>query len=125
MIRFVHKGDFSKTKDFLKKVSRGNYYQGLEKYAQKGVEALMQYTPVDTGLTAHSWGYEIERTGKSCTITWTNSNQNKGVSIAIILQYGHGTGNGGYVKGKDYINPAIRPIFDEIADAVWKEVTES
>jgi hypothetical protein len=125
MISFSHKGDFSKTMAFLKKSSQGDYLRGLDKYAKKGVDALMQYTPIDSGKTAHSWGYEIEASKGSCTITWTNSNQNQGVPIAIILQYGHGTGTGGYVQGKDYINPAIRPIFDEIADHVWKEVTRS
>ena len=124
MISFSHKGDFNKTMDFLKRSSKGDYLRGLDRYAQKGVQALMDATPIDSGKTAHSWGYEIEASGRSCTITWTNTSQNEGVPIAIILQYGHGTGTGGYVQGRDYINPAIRPIFDEIAEGVWKEVTK-
>lgn len=125
MISFSHKGDFSKTMSFLKKSSNGDHFRGLEKYAQKGVEALRQATPVDSGKTAAAWGYEIESSRGSCRIIWTNTNSNDGVPIAIILQYGHGTGTGGYVQGRDYINPAIQPIFDEIANSVWKEVTDS
>lgn len=88
-----------------------------------GVDALSAATPVDTGKTAASWGYVITRTSDTATITWTNSNVNNGVPIALILQYGHGTGTGGYVKGRDYIKPAIRPVFDELANELWKEVT--
>ena len=125
MIRFSHKGDFAKTTKFFKSVAHGNYLKGLEKYGDKGVQALMEATPVDTGLTAHSWGYKVTATDTSYVITWTNSNQNDGVPIAIILQYGHGTRNGGYVQGRDYINPALRPIFDEIAEAAWNEVVKA
>lgn len=125
MITFSHKGDFRRTTNFFKKVAHGNYLKGLEKYGDKGVKALMEATPKDTGKTAHSWGYKIEATDKSYVITWTNSNQNKGVPIAIILQYGHGTRNGGYVQGRDYINPALRPIFDEIAEQAWNEVRKA
>ena len=95
----------------------------LNHYAQMGVDALKSATPVDTGKTADSWYYEIHKSISGITIRWCNSNINEGVPIAVILQYGHGTGTGGYVEGTDYINPAIKPIFDEIADAVWKEVT--
>lgn len=125
MISFSHKGDFSKTVNFLNKVSNGNYISGrLEKYAQKGVNALRMATPVDTGLTAASWGYKIEQDSDSVRIVWTNTNRENGVLIAIILQYGHATGTGGYVQGRNYIEPAIEPIFDEIANSVWKEVTK-
>lgn len=125
MISFSHKGDFSKTVNFLNKVSNGNYITGrLEKYAQKGVNALRVATPVDTGLTAASWGYKIEQDSNSVRIIWTNTNRENGVLIAIILQYGHATGTGGYVQGRNYIEPAIEPIFDEIANSVWKEVTK-
>lgn len=125
MISFSHKGDFSKTVNFLNKVSNGNYISSrLEKYAQKGVNALRMATPVDTGLTAASWGYKIEQDSDSVRIVWTNVNRKNGVLIAIILQYGHATGTGGYVQGRNYIEPAIEPIFDEIANSVWKEVTK-
>lgn len=117
------KGDLKKTKRFLNKASKADYFSNLEDLAQKGVDALSSATPYDTGLTSKSWGYEISVDKRGATIAWTNSNVNKGVNIAIILQYGHGTGTGGYVQGRDYINPAIRPIFDEIADKVWREVT--
>jgi hypothetical protein len=95
----------------------------LDKYGRKGVSALAAATPVDSGLTASSWSYEIENTKESAKITFNNSNIQNGVPIAIILQYGHGTGTGGWVQGRDYINPAIQPIFDQIVDDAWKEVT--
>lgn len=90
---------------------------------RRGVEALSAATPVDTGATSQSWRYEINLDRTRTTLTWLNTNTVNGVNIAIILQYGHGTGTGGYVAGKDYINPAIKPIFDDIANSVWKEVT--
>lgn len=124
-ISFKHHGDFKKTKKFLTKMSLFHPNDVLHEYGQKGVEALRAATPVDSGLTASSWYYKIERTPGSISITWLNSNVNEGVPIAIILNYGHATGNGGYVSGKHYISPAIQPIFDEIADAVWKEVEKS
>lgn len=124
-VRFVHHGDFKKTEKFLKAVTGKGLYASLESYAQRGVQALSSATPVDTGKTAASWGYEIHTSRNQISIEWTNSNINKGVNIAVILQYGHGTRNGGYVKGRDYINPAIRPIFDEIANAVWEEVQKA
>jgi hypothetical protein len=96
----------------------------LKKYGEEGVKALRDATPKDSGETADSWGYEITKDGRGYVITWTNSKKNKGVPIAIILQYGHGTGTGGYVEGRDYINPATRPIFDAIAEEAWKEVTK-
>lgn len=125
MIKITQKGDFKKTERFLKNVSNDKIFSSLKKYGQIGVQALSDATPVDSGKTASSWDYEIEIGGGSATIYWTNSNINKGVNIAVILQYGHGTRNGGYVVGRDYINPAIKPVFDQIADAVWKEVTSS
>ena len=123
MIRFVHKGDFHKTEEFLRKAASGNFYGRLPELAQKGVEALASASPKDSGLTASKWTYQIERNGSSARISWINENVNNGVNIAIILQYGHGTGTGGYVEGRDYINPAIQPVFDEIAEGVWKEGT--
>lgn len=122
-IRFKQKGDFKKTEKFLKKAQKNDFFKSIEKYARMGVSALESATPVDTGLTAGSWDYEIHQSRGSVSICWVNNNVNKGVPIAVILQYGHGTRNGGYVRGRDYINPAIRPIFDEIAEGVWKEVT--
>lgn len=122
MIIFKQKGDFSKTEKFLKKSLGRNYVSVLEKYGQQGVAALSASTPVRTGLTATSWSYEIIQNGSSISVIWKNSNIQKGVNIALILQYGHGTKNGGYVRGRDYINPALRPIFDKMADAAWKEV---
>lgn len=123
MIRFTHKGNFDKTEKFLNKAKKGDFYSNLEKYAQDGVEALSAATPVRTGKTSSSWGYEISTSKDSVSITWTNSNENQGVNIAMLIQLGHGTGTGGYVKGIDYINPVMKPIFDEILEKVWKEVT--
>ena len=124
MIRFRQKGDFSKTKRYLERVKSAARLSILDKYGRKGVAALASATPTETGKTASSWFYEISHDKGSATITFSNSNINKGVPIAIILQYGHGTGTGGWVEGRDYINPAIQPIFDEIANEAWKEVTK-
>ena len=123
MISFRQKGDFSKVTKYLAKVKDVAKLNNLDKYGREGVAALASATPVDSGLTANSWSYKIERQNGSVSISFHNSNINKGVPIAIILQYGHGTRNGGWVEGRDYINPAIQPIFDKIADAAWKEVT--
>ena len=120
---FTHKGDFSKLEKFLNKLKNAEYLNVLEKYGNEGVRVLSAATPKDTGETASSWSYEIDHNGKETTIAFTNSHINKGVNIAIILQYGHGTRNGGYVRGRDYINPVIQPVFDRIADEAWKEVT--
>lgn len=125
MIRFKHKGDFKNTERFFKKAAERSYLNTLKKYGEAGVKALASATPRDSGETAAAWGYEIVSTDSGYSIYWTNSNINKGVNIAVILQYGHGTGTGGYVQGIDYINPAIRPIFDDIANEAWKEVTSS
>ena len=123
MIRIKQSGDFSKTERFLKKAQKMDFYKSLDKYARAGVAALASATPIDSGRAASSWDYEIVKEKGRVSIYWTNSNINKGVPIAVILQYGHGTNGGGYVQGRDYINPAIQPIFDQIADAAWKEVT--
>jgi len=125
MIKFRHIGDFNKTEKFLKKLLRKDIYTGIEELAQLGVEALASATPTDSGLTASSWTYNVVKNSDVTRISWENTNENQGVNIAIILQYGHGTGTGGYVEGRDYINPAIKPIFDAIADKVWKEVTSA
>lgn len=123
MIIIRHKGNFTKTEEFLKRSCNRDFRPILEKYAKKGVMALSSATPVDSGLTASSWDYIIENKGSQFSITWTNSNIVDGVPIAIVLQYGHATRSGSYVEGYDYINPALRPLFDAMADEIWKEVT--
>lgn len=124
-VSFTTSGSFNRTAAFLATLSNidGDIRHFCESAGQRGVAALAAATPVDSGLTAASWGYEVESTGSTTTISWTNSHTNNGVHIAIILQYGHGTGTGGWVSGQDYIMPAIQPIFDSIADDVWKKVT--
>ena len=124
MISFRQKGDFSKLNRFLERAKEAARLSILDKYGREGVAALSSATPVDSGETASSWYYEIKHENGSASITFNNSNVNDGVPIAIILQYGHGTGTGGWVEGRDYINPAIQPIFDKIVDAAWKEVTK-
>lgn len=121
-IKITQKGDFKQTEKYLKKSMGLDYRSVLEKYAREGVNALSAATPVESGETAMSWDYEIERKGSSISIIWKNHNINQGVNIAVILQYGHATRNGGWVEGRDYINPALRPIFDALAEAAWKEV---
>lgn len=123
-VSWTHKGDWSKTKEFLNRITGKSYLNLLARYGQLGVSALSSATPVDSGKTATSWGYEIHQNGSQTILTFTNKNINKGVNIAIILQYGHGTGTGGYVLGRDYINPAIQPIFDKLANDLWREVTK-
>lgn len=123
MITFTLTGSTNKTQAFLRNIQSQNLYSGLDAIAQRGVSALEAATPKESGLTSASWGYEIEIDSSKVTITWYNTNNVDGVNIAVILQYGHGTGTGGYVSGRDYINPAIQPIFDEIADDIWKKVT--
>ena len=122
MISIKTKGSFKKTTKFLHHILGFSYKTILAKYGIKGVKALSDATPVDSGITAESWKYEIEENGDNVSIVWSNENLNDGVNIAILLQYGHGTRNGGYVVGRDYINPALQPIFDEMASAVWKEL---
>lgn len=123
MISFRQKGDFSKLTGFLEKAKEAVRLGILDRYGRMGVAALSSATPVESGETAGSWYYEIERSNGSAKLIFLNSHVNKGVPIAIILQYGHGTGTGGWVEGRDYINPAIQPVFDKIADDAWKEVT--
>lgn len=126
MFHFKHKGDFKKTDNFLKRLlDRQKLYRNLEKFGQRGVDALAAATPRDTGHTADSWGYTVEIDDQKSAIYWTTSNINEGLPIAILIQYGHGTGYGGYVQGVDFINPALKSIFDAIAEDVWKEVTKS
>ena len=124
MITFRQKGDFSKLTGYLVKAKNAIKISDLDKYGREGVSALSSATPVDTGKTAGSWYYEIENRNGSATISFYNSNIQNGIPIAIILQYGHGTRNGGWVQGRDYINPAIQPIFDKIAENAWREVTK-
>jgi hypothetical protein len=124
MISFSHKGDFSKLTRFLEKAKQTVHLGDLDKYGREGVAALASATPVDSGLTAKSWYYKIENKSGSVTISFHNSNIQNGVPIAVIIQYGHGTNNGGWVQGRDYINPAIQPIFDKIANNAWREVTK-
>ena len=124
MISFRQKGDFSKLTRYLEKVKEVVKIGDLDKYGREGVAALSSATPVDTGKTASSWSYEIKHENGSASITFNNSNIQNGVPIAIILQYGHGTRNGGWVQGRDYINPAIQPLFDKIAENAWREVTK-
>ena len=123
MISFRQKGDFKKLNSYLERLEEAIKLGKLNKYGERGVSALASATPVDTGLTASSWQYSINREKDSVSISFENTNINNGVSIAILLQYGHGTRNGGYVQGRDYINPAIQPLFDQIAEEAWKEVT--
>lgn len=115
---------FPRTTRYLEKLRRGAHIRDLDRYGREGVAALAAATPRDTGLTANSWSYKVVRTKRRATISFHNSNIQNGVPIAIILQYGHGTRNGGWVEGKDYINPAIQPIFDKMASDAWKEVTK-
>ena len=124
MITFRQKGDFSKLTNFMEKAKEAVRIGDLDRYGREGVAALMSATPVDTGETAKSWYYEIVRKNGSVQINFNNRNIQNGVPIAVILQYGHGTRNGGWVEGRDYINPAVQPIFDDIAKNAWREVTK-
>lgn len=123
MITFRHKGNFKKTDDFLRRAEKGIDVNMLHKYGKEGVAALASVTPVDTGLTANSWYYKIERRQGSVAVVFCNSNIQNGVPIAIILHYGHGTRYGGWVEGTDYINPTIKPIFNKLVKDAWREVT--
>lgn len=122
VISFSHQGNFKKTEKFFHKVLERHYMHKLHEFGDRGVKALSKATPVDTGKTASSWTYEIVEEDNRIVVYWKNTNVNRGVNIALILQYGHGTRNGGWVEGRDYINPAIQPIFDEMAEVAWKEV---
>lgn len=123
MITIESQGDWKLTRNWFSKMTKLDLALIMNQFGREGAAALASATPSRTGVTAKSWNYEVKRTGNNWKITWTNSNVNKGANIAVLIQYGHGTRNGGYVVGRDYINPAIRPIFDKIADKAWKEVT--
>lgn len=124
MITFRHKGDFSKAQRYLERAKGAVRLGILDKYGREGVNALASATPIESGQTSSSWTYEVSHDSRGATLTFSNSHINQGVVIAIILQYGHGTGTGGWVEGRDYINPAIQPIFDKLANEAWKEVTK-
>jgi hypothetical protein len=121
-ISFSSSGDFKQTETFLLKMSRGDLFSRLDRYGKIGVDALSKATPRDSGKTAGSWGYRIIKSRINPGIEWYNDNVEDGVNVAILIQYGHGTGTGGYVQGKDYINPAIKPIFDKLSQDIWEEV---
>lgn len=123
MIKLTTKGNFNNIEKFLKRANKLRVEKILARYGSIGVSRLAEATPVDSGETSASWSYEITQTNGAYNLIFTNSHTNKGVNIAVLLQYGHGTGTGGYVAGTDFINPALRPVFNEIANAVWKEVT--
>lgn len=123
MITFSSKGDFRNTERFLSRMSRQDIMASLNRYGREGVAALALYTPKDSGASAESWTYEIKKDKLGFSITWMNTNVVSGIPVVILLQYGHATGTGGYVRGRNFINPAIQPIFDRIADDVWKAVT--
>lgn len=125
MITVTSKGDFKKTRRFLKNAEKENTMSILQKYAQVGLEALAAATPVDSGQTANSWYYKITNRGHLYYLTFCNSNVEDGTKIAVILDLGHGTSNGGYVQGRNYIRPAILPVFDDIAISAWKEITDA
>lgn len=121
-VKLKVQGNFNRSYKYLDKLRNLKLDRILNKYGQMGVEVLSASTPIDTGNTAGSWSYEISITGSGFSVSWNNSHANKGVNIAIILQYGHGTGTGGYVQGRDYINPALQPVFDKMAEEAWSEV---
>lgn len=124
MITIRSKGNFSRSKKLLKKMSQTEIEKALAAYGERGVALLSSATPIRSGLTANSWSYEIENSNGSARIVWTNSNiVGEKYNLAVLIQYGHGTGTGGYVMGIDYINPALRPLFEEMANSIWKEVT--
>jgi len=125
VISITSKGDYKRTLDFLNRSRRGDVFPDLNSYGRIGVNALRRVTPVDTGLTASSWDYRIIKGKHGPTIEWFNTNGKNGTSVAILIQYGHATGTGGYVIGKNYINPAMHPLFDTIANDVWKAVMKS
>ena len=123
MIGVNSKGSFEQTRSFFSKLLGIHAGDNYDYYGRLGVDALSRATPTDTGRTSASWTYEIEKSGKTVTISWLNTNVNDGAVIALLLQYGHGTGTGAYIQGYDYINPAIRPVFDKIATDIWKKVS--
>lgn len=124
-ISFSSKGSFKNTENFIAKLSKGDLFKNLEGLAREGVTALAAATPRASGLTADSWDFKVKIGFRSSTITWTNSHIESGFPVAIMLQYGHGTGTGGWVQGEDYINPTIKPVFDNISNRAWKAVTSA
>ena len=124
-ISISNSGSFNKTDKFLKKMSENSIYSVLQKYGEIGVAELAASTPIDSGLTSSAWDYRVIIDRTNARVQWYNNNENQGFSVAIGLQYGHGTGTGGYVIGRDYINPTMRPIFDKIADQVWNEIVNA
>lgn len=124
-VKLSTKGSFKNSYRFLKRIGTKQLFNKLKKYGEEGVEALAKATPVDSGLTATSWSYKIEANQSQVVISWSNSNVVDGVPIALVIQYGHVTGSGGWVEGRDYINPAIQPIFDKMVDSVWREVVNA
>lgn len=124
MISITQKGSFNNTERYLSKLKTAQQFAVLSRYGAIGVDALSNATPVDSGETAASWTYSIVQKPGYYSIRWHNTHENQGVPIAVLIQYGHGTGTGGYVQGRDYINPAVRPIFDQMANDLWKEVTK-
>lgn len=122
IISFKNRGDFKETELFLKRIKKAKLLPILEKYAQRGVDALSNATPINTGKTASLWGYEIKPTSNGYSVYWTNDNINDGIPIVVLIQYGHGTRNGGYVEPIDFINPALKPILEELSNELWKEV---
>lgn len=125
MISFGLGGSTKRTQSFLEKIARGDFYQGLDRFAEAGVRALASATPMDTSLASSEWSYKIERNRLNVTISWYNNDVENGFPVAVMLQYGYATGTGGYVAGRDYINPAIKPIFDAIEAQVRKAVTSA
>lgn len=125
MITVKHTGSFKKAEKFLKTMNKRDYMATLRKYGEQGVTSLEEATPKDSGVTAGSWSYEIQKEKDGYVIYWRNSSRNKGVNIALLLQYGHATGWGAYVKGIDYINPALKQVFKDMADALWEEVEQA
>lgn len=125
MFSFSSTGDWSKTEQFLRKMQKLNVDAVLQSAGAKGAAALGKATPRDSGLAANSWTYTIKKSSGGIEIDWTNTDVESGFKVALMIQYGHGTGTGGYIQGRDYINPAMRPIFDEIAETVWKAVTSA
>lgn len=123
MVSVSVNGNYTKTDNFLRKLENLLYLGKLDEYGRMGVEALRNNTPRDSGVTAESWGYEFHYSKDSFTITWTNDNISEYIPVVLLIQYGHGTKDGGYVQGRDFINPAMQPIFDDIAAKMWKEVT--
>lgn len=123
MITIESQGEWKLTRNWFDRMTKLDLALIMNQFGKEGVSALAAATPSRSGLTSKSWNYEVTRKGNNWKITWTNSNVNKGANIAVLIQYGHGTRNGGYVVGRDYINPAIRPVFDKIAKKAWKEVT--